>query len=149
MGKNIVSFNYNGCFDQPDVLRYAKELNDRGYRIFILGRYAIVGDIIDLCDENGITIDEEHIFLVPPTMEKIEFLEQNDFVFHLETDPIEIKNSEDTQMLCDVIQYGASWKKRCEEAIEARCFICGGKFYHKLSCPTGKLTIYLNNDVNS
>ena len=143
MRKNIVSFNYENCFTKTDVLTYAKELNDRGFTIFILGRYGIIGEVINLCDDWSIKIDHDTILLLPEYMEKIHFLERNNFIFHVETDPLDLTGVDDIHFTCDIINYfDIDWKKQCEESIASRCLICEGRYYHQLDCPTQKLTIY-------
>jgi hypothetical protein len=146
MAVNIISFDYEGVLDQPEVLEYAKELQDRGYELAVVCRSVIITELLLLLEEHGLDIPDERIVVISHNVNKFEIIKiigEYNYVFHLDRDIWEAEQFLHYELLCDGIHYNPKedWKSKCETSLLGRCMICGGKFYHKLSCPTGKVTI--------
>jgi hypothetical protein len=125
-----VSFDFDGTLSRKDVQRFAKELVDKGYDVWIVtsrvatepalakGWYWVEKqnqELYNVAEQCGIPKEKivftEHV-------DKIVFLKDKEFLFHLDDDEyelMEILRSKDT---CKPLNVGHSdWEYYCREII--------------------------------
>ena len=126
-----VSFDYDGTLSRSDVERYAKELVESGIEVWIVTSRMSDEDILNSfqpwtkTDANSILWETAERIGIPRErvkftahVDKIEFLKDKDFVFHLDDDIyelIEIMSSSDS---CQPLNVNHSdWEKNCNDLI--------------------------------
>lgn len=126
-----VSFDFDGTLSRDDVEEYAKELINRGIEVWVVTSRMSEDDISksfqpwqrpnwnrDLWETvDRIGIPRERVKFTAH-VDKIEFLKDRDFVFHLDDDVyelIEIMSSADSCQPLNVDYF--SWRENCEEAL--------------------------------
>jgi hypothetical protein len=124
-----VSFDYDGTLAKPSVERYAKELVDRGFEVWVVT--ARVGDddksfqpwkqpdwnrdLWDSCERIG--IPKERVMFTN-FVEKIKFLKGKNFVFHLDDDEYELLTiSEDGDECVPVNVNNPKWEYYCKKLL--------------------------------
>lgn len=127
-----VSFDFDGTLSRGDVEVYAKDLINRGVEVWIVTSRMSDEDIansfqpwirpnsnLDLWETaERLGIPRERIKFTAH-VDKIEFLKDKDFVFHLDDDVyelIEIMSSGDFCQPLNVDYF--SWRENCEEALK-------------------------------
>jgi len=127
-----VSFDFDGTLSRDDVEEYAKDLINRGIEVWIVTsrmsdediansfqpwtRPNANLDLLETAERLGIPLENVKF---TAHVDKIEFLKDKDFVFHLDDDVhelIEIMSSSDSCQPLNVDYF--SWRENCEEALK-------------------------------
>ena len=126
-----VSFDFDGTLRRLDVQRYAKSLVEDGHEVWIVTTRTTTEDIIErgwhwskdqniilfeIAEECGIL--KEHIVFTDH-QDKIHFLKEKGFAFHLDDDPDEllyIIESGDTCRPVNVDHF--EWRETCNKLLQ-------------------------------
>ena len=129
--KTKVSFDYDGTLALPSVEEFAKELVDEGYEVWVVT--SRVGDdddpphqswkspnwnddLWESCERIGIP---KHRVKFTKFVDKIEFLKDRGFAFHLDDDLYELTSIMETKDSCRPLNVGHSdWKINCLEVLK-------------------------------
>lgn len=128
-----VSFDFDSTLDRKDVQDFAKDLVNRGLEVWIVtsrfdnesiirkgwnhpkivSQNKILFDIANKCG-----IKKENIIFTNMS-DKIDFLKDKKFIFHLDDDNIEIELIEESGDSCIGVCVDIDgWKEKCEELIK-------------------------------
>lgn len=126
-----VSFDFDGTLSKKDVQLYAKSLVEKRYEVWIVtsriatepaiakGWHWIERQNQELYDvANEVGIKRENIAFTE-FVDKIEFLKDKDFIFHIDDDVDElmaILNSKDSCKTVNVEHF--EWKETCENILK-------------------------------
>jgi hypothetical protein len=128
--KGKVSFDYDGTLALPSVEQFAKELVDEGYEVWVVtsrvsdedsvlhpwGGTDRNKDLFESCERIG--IPREQIQFTAFT-DKIEFLKDKGFEFHLDDDIYELTAIMESKDKCQPLNVGHfDWKKNCLEVLK-------------------------------
>jgi hypothetical protein len=126
-----VSFDFDGTLSRKDVQNFAKGLVESGYDVWIVtSRIAtepalVKGwhwverqnqELYDVAERVGIKIDN---IIFTEFVDKIEFLKDKDFIFHIDDDVdelIAILNSKDTCKTVNVDHF--EWLETCKKILQ-------------------------------
>jgi hypothetical protein len=124
-----VSFDFDGTLEYAEVQRYAKELIDRGFEVWIV--------TARVCDKEApnptwneelhdirkvLGIPLEHVEFRAYT-DKADFFLEHDFLWHLDDDLlVELAMMEYKQCVTKGIHYhrNVNWKEQCETLIKSK-----------------------------
>lgn len=125
-----VSFDFDGTLSRKDVQEFAKQLVDEGHDVWIVtSRYSdqnaklkawwwIIDqnkNLYDVAEECG--IKKEHIHFTNGE-DKIVFLKEKNFVFHLDDDDVELMVILWSKDKCVPLNVGHfEWKENCLEVL--------------------------------
>lgn len=119
-----VSFDFDGTLTRPSVLQYAESLVKRGFEVWIVTSRMGFGkepnpnwndDIFETA--NYIGIKKEHIHFCCMD-DKVNFLKDKDFVFHIDDDNIELSLIGAYSKVKPIYVFGnKDWLQDCENAI--------------------------------
>ena len=124
-----VSFDYDGTLALPHVEEFAKELVDKGYEVWVVTSRVSEDDSIlhpwlkpdwnkDLwasCERIGIP---ENQVKFTSFADKIEFLKDKDYLFHLDDDLYELTAIMESKDSCQPLNVGHfEWKENCLEVL--------------------------------
>lgn len=124
-----VSFDFDSTLDRDDVQKYASELIERGFEVWITtsrfpdeygrekGWWWIEKNnqyVYEVSDRLG--IKREHISYTA-MVDKWEELKKNDFIFHLDDDEVELDGIKENIKCEGVWVEVPYWKDNCELAI--------------------------------
>jgi hypothetical protein len=126
-----VGFDFDGTLSEPEVQKFAKELVNSGLEVWIItaridnetskknGWYWIEKQNKQLFDiANGCGIKPENIKFTS-MCDKIEFIEGNEFTFHLDDDDYEIDLINSSNDKCKgVWMLDKNWKEKCLKLIK-------------------------------
>jgi hypothetical protein len=135
-----VSFDYDGTIARESIQRYAKELVERGFEVWICTarydspeRYSddfkVKYHILDIgreheqlfADARKCNISFDHIKFMNMTYKAEFFAEEKDFLWHLDDDRIEIMEiNSRTNTVGISCENGSSWRHKCERTIKKR-----------------------------
>lgn len=126
-----VSFDFDSTLDRKDVQDFAKDLVNRGLEVWIVtsrfdtesalkkGWWWIEKNnqqLYDVAEKCG--IKKENIKFTT-MIDKIKFLEGQNFIFHLDDDEIELELIEESGDSCVGVWVEKNdWKKKCENLIK-------------------------------
>lgn len=126
-----VSFDFDGTLSRKDVQNFAKGLVESGYDVWIVtSRIATEPalakgwhwierqnqELYDVAERVGIKIDN---IIFTEFVDKIEFLKDKDFIFHIDDDVnelIAILNSKDNCKVVNVDHF--EWLETCKEILQ-------------------------------
>ena len=127
-----VSFDFDGTLARKDVQKYAKELVNRGFDVHIVtSRHSDKAakeagwkwildqnkSLFDVAEDCG--IKEENITFTNGR-DKIEYLKDKNFKFHLDDDEIELMLIFESDEKCVPLNVNHSdWREHCENVIES------------------------------
>jgi hypothetical protein len=131
-----VSFDFDGTLDRKEVQKYAKELINDGYEVWIVtarfseismyhkefmikyGLKSIQKDFDNLFNvAKELCISEDHIDF-QNMAPKIEFLFDKDFIWHLDNDPYELYDIDNDDCDCKAIDATKdNWKSICNRLL--------------------------------
>lgn len=123
MKKLKVSFDFDNTLSRKAVQEYAKELLSRGIEVWIVTSRMGFGkepepnwnnDLFETAKRVG--INRDRIFFTCMA-DKSEFLNQKDFIFHLDDDKIELSLIKSDSKVLGIYSYDPDWKQQCEIAI--------------------------------
>lgn len=113
-----VSIDYDGTISRTAVQEYAAELVARGVEVWIctLRMKKDCEDVFRVADEVGILRDR---IIFTEGHNKIDFLRDGNFVWHLDDDWIELNliNSGSANIVGVSSVGGNNWKKKCERIL--------------------------------
>ena len=124
-----VSFDYDGTLALPHVEEFAKELVDKGYEVWVVTSRVSEDDSIlhpwvkpdwnkdlwESCERIGIP---ENQVKFTSFADKIEFLKDKDYLFHLDDDLYELTAIMETKDSCQPLNVGHfEWKENCLEVL--------------------------------
>lgn len=127
--KNIirVSLDYDSTLSCSDVEKYAKELVERNFEVWIVtSRFSSENapnkewndDLFQVADRVG--IKRQHIHFTNYA-DKYEYLKDTDFIFHIDDDNIELSMIKDYTGVIPIYLFAnKNWRKDCEKAINLR-----------------------------
>ena len=126
-----VSFDYDGTLAMPHVERFAKELVDKGFEVWVVT--SRVGDddldksfqpwktpdwnrdLWDSCERIGIPKNRVKF---TSFVDKIEFLKGKNYVFHLDDDEYELLSIFESKDGCKAINVNYfDWENSCRELL--------------------------------
>ena len=128
-----VSFDYDGTLALPQVEEFAKELVDKGYEVWIVT--SRVGDdddppnqiwkspdwnkdLWESCERIGIPKNQVKF---TKFADKIEFLKDKDYLFHLDDDLYELMAIVESKDSCQPLNVGHfEWKENCLEVLNKK-----------------------------
>ena len=123
-----ISFDFDGVLTRPSLQKYAKELLDRGYEIWIVTSRLGFGkeptptwndDLFAIAESIGISKDNIHFCCME---NKSEFLKDKDFIFHIDDDNFELSLIKKYTKVKPIYLFGNKyWKEDCENAIYQYC----------------------------
>lgn len=127
-----ISLDFDGTLSRKDVQKYAKELVNRGFDVHIVtsrhsdeaakeaGWQWILNQnksLFDVAEDCG--IKEENITFTNGR-DKIEYLKDKNFKFHLDDDEIELMLIFESDEKCVPLNVNHSdWREHCENVIES------------------------------
>lgn len=117
-----VSFDYDGTLALPYVEEFAKELVEKGYEVWIVtSRFEndetpnLNNDLWGTCKRVGIP---KHNVKFTNFVDKIVFLKDKGFIFHLDDDLYELTAIMESKDSCKPLNVGHSdWKENCLEKL--------------------------------
>jgi len=122
-----VSFDFDSTLDRKDVQIYASELLKKGFEVWICtSRFESSkapnlvwnDDLFEVADLIG--IKREHIIFCN-MINKSELLKNQDFIFHIDDDDIELFTiEEDTDVIPIFLTENKRWLLDCEKAISLK-----------------------------
>ena len=126
-----VAFDFDGTLSEPEVQEFAKDLVKKGLEVWIItaridneygrknGWYWIENQNKQLFDiANDCGIKPENIRFTA-MCDKIEFIEGNEFTFHLDDDDYEIDLINSSNDKCEgVWMLDKNWKEKCLKLIK-------------------------------
>lgn len=129
--KYKISFDFDSTLDREDVQEFAKQLVNDGHEIWITtSRFDTESSLkkgwwwieknnqqlYDVADECGIPRDNISFTAM---IDKIKFLEGNDFLFHLDDDEVELELIQESDDNCVGVWVELKdWKKTCINLIK-------------------------------
>ena len=138
MQKLKLSFDFDGTISSDSIQKYAKELIDFGYEIWIvtarfdsidkytndfISKYHIKNIeqehnyLFDIADKCG--IQRDHIKFMNMALKYEFFLENEGFLWHLDDDSIECeKINQHTKTAAILCTDGSNWRHKCERLIK-------------------------------
>lgn len=135
--KRKVSFDFDGTLSRESVQKYAKELVDKGFEVWIVTarfdsvesytkefteKYGIVDiekehkSLFDVADKCG--IPREQIKFTNMELKKDFFMENSDFMWHLDDDWIELRTINTYTRVRAISSMSSAWKHKCEKFIQ-------------------------------
>lgn len=130
-----IAIDFDGTLSRPDVQKYAKELVNRGYEVWIVTRrYKRIEDYTNtFCIAYGIyNLKEQHEYLFTVAEEcgipmervhytnmqdKWKFFKDKDFLWHLDDDSYELKDINEYTNTIGISVMG-SYRNKCEQIIK-------------------------------
>ena len=123
-----VSFDFDATLSRVDVQIFARSLVKQGYEVWIVTSRpdVYVGELQHTQPDNGdlysvaadVGIKPEHIYFTCYGL-KSNFLDGNEFLFHLDDDDIELRYIADNGDDCvpvSVMKYG--WEAKCKNVLD-------------------------------
>ena len=124
-----VSFDYDGTLALPHVEEFAKELVEQGYEVWVVTSRVSEEDSIhhpwggtdrnkdlwESCERIGIPKNQVKF---TKFADKIEFLKDKDYLFHLDDDLYELTAIMESKDSCQPLNVGHfEWKENCLEVL--------------------------------
>jgi len=125
-----VSFDFDGTLSEIEVQNFATSLLERGFDVFVVtsrintenamakGWHWIKRqneELYEVSDRCGISRDN---IIFTEMVDKIEYLEGKDFIFHLDDSDEEIELISGSEDECEAVDVKiGSWKEECEKIL--------------------------------
>lgn len=116
-----VSFDYDGTLALPHVEEFAKELVNKGYEVWVVTSRTddeptnLNNDLWESCKRIGIPNTQVKF---TKFVDKIEYLKDNNYLFHLDDDLYELIAIMESKDSCKPLNVGHSdWKENCIEVL--------------------------------
>jgi len=123
--KTKVSIDFDGTLTRPSVQRFAKELVERGFDVWICthrktneiaGNPHYNDELFEIADKVG--IKRENIQFMNMEDKFPFFIENNDFIWHLDDDWIELDMINKNTNVIGISVFGNDkWKLKCEKVM--------------------------------
>ena len=128
--KNKVSFDFDSTLDKPSVQKYAKDLIDKGFEVWVItsrpdvykNHWVVDGvevklennDLFKVTDNLGIPKEQIHFTCYDL---KSNFIKGKGFLWHLDDDEVEIESINEETNCVGVLVCEDNWKEKCERII--------------------------------
>lgn len=118
-----VSFDFDSTLSREDVQDFAQELSYRGFDVWIVtSRARKIGNMDWNADlfyvANRLRIPNDKIVFTEGNMKADFFKENNDFIFHLDDDSVELNFiNKETKVVGISCWKNNSWKEKCLKLI--------------------------------
>lgn len=124
-----VSFDFDGTLDLPEIQEYAKELVEKDIEVWIVTNRVNDDFLTDakwnndlLLTADSIGIEREHIQFIDGVLKDNFFVNNPDFIWHLDDDLSEImrmnRNPECKTQAITILDF--NYKKICDKLLESK-----------------------------